>query len=319
MEDSAYQINNLISAYRKRNTLAPVGKQDENAPVIKQYRNKFVDGMMRERVPIHVQASKELSPLDNPPAFRNTANGYNINSGGVLPSNYLKNNVNFSGTKVKGEENKTQFRIRPQTPKLDMILLKQTKRHKLSKIQPLPIKAKDVNIPKAKITKKRIKLKRKSSKEEVTSSAPEVKQPEKEDVHTQQNFYTGKLVAEEEVRHTEDISDDDELATQPKSETGVLFGAAYENKYIDIVENEEVLDYTELNERMLEISLGMSKEELKEMTKVEIKVDTTNTHMQHVGEVLHSLKLLKLNDSVIPSCRDLGTSFRNLQVLCINR
>lgn len=75
----------------------------------------------------------------------------------------------------------------------------------------------------------------------------------------------------------------------------------------------------ELNEKMLQISLGMSVEQLQELTKIEIRVDTTNTHMQYVGEVLQSLQILRLNDSVIPSARDLGTSFKSLQVLSINR
>ena len=99
----------------------------------------------------------------------------------------------------------------------------------------------------------------------------------------------------------------------------MLFGAAYENTYIDILENEEVENASEINERLLEISLGMDKEELRELKKIEIIVDTTNTHMQHVGEVLANLEYLKLNDSVIPSVRDLGTSFRNLQVLSLSR
>jgi hypothetical protein len=75
----------------------------------------------------------------------------------------------------------------------------------------------------------------------------------------------------------------------------------------------------EINEKLLEISLGMNKDELKGLTKIEIIVDTTNTHMQHVGEVLESLEYLKLNDSVLLSIRDLGTSFRNLQVLSVSR
>ena len=44
---------------------------------------------------------------------------------------------------------------------------------------------------------------------------------------------------------------------------GVLFGAAYENTYIDILENEGIVNDTEINERLMEITLGMSKEELK--------------------------------------------------------
>jgi len=109
------------------------------------------------------------------------------------------------------------------------------------------------------------------------------------------------------------------MQEKQNAEKAVLFGAAYENKYIDIIENDNVENEMELNEKMLEISLGMTTDELKELTKIEIKVDTTNTHMQFVGEILQSLKILRLNDSVIPTARDLGTSFRNLQVLSLNR
>lgn len=143
---------------------------------------------------------------------------------------------------------------------------------------------------------------------------------EKETVHTQQNFFVEKLVKQEEEEFkVSEAYIDDELYFEPKNEPGILFGAAYENKYIDILENEEFENDVELNEKMLKISLGMTTEELSKLTKIEIKVDTTNTHMQYVGEILLSLKMLKLNDSIIPSARDLGTSFRNLQVLHINR
>lgn len=140
---------------------------------------------------------------------------------------------------------------------------------------------------------------------------------EKEVVYTQQNFFANKLDIEEDER--KDHSDDEVLMQNDKPETGVLFGAAYENTYIDIVENENFDNIEEINERLLEISLGMDRDELKTLEKIEIIVDTTNTHMQHVGEVLQNLNYLKLNDSVIPSIRDLGTSFRNLQVLSLSR
>jgi hypothetical protein len=123
-----------------------------------------------------------------------------------------------------------------------------------------------------------------------------------ESVHTQQNFYMEKLVEPQESEiQVNEADTDDELFFQPKSEAGILFGAAYENKYIDILENDQIENDMEINERMLEISLGMNKDELMKLNKIEIKVDTTNTHMQYVGEMLQSLTLLKLNDSVIPS------------------
>lgn len=150
----------------------------------------------------------------------------------------------------------------------------------------------------------------------VVDTQPEEK---REVAYTQQNFFAQKLDLDEEVKVKDVNSDDEAVFLQPKHETGVLFGAAYENTFIDILENEDVVNGTEINERLLEISLGMDKDELRRLEKIEIVVDTTNTHMQHVGEVLQSLTSLKLNDSVIPSVRDLGTSFRHLRVLSINR
>ena len=117
---------------------------------------------------------------------------------------------------------------------------------------------------------------------------------------TQQNFFSDKLEVKLDSHLREDLSDDDTILSQDKPETGVLFGAAYENIYLDILENEEIGNDTDINERLLEITLGMSKEELKALDKIEIVVDTTNTHMQHVGEVLQNLQSIKLNDSVIP-------------------
>lgn len=142
MENNEYQINNLISAYRKANTLSKLSQPEVVGPTIKKYRNKFVDGMIREKVPIHVQASKEISPIGNNNIYR-----FNAELSGKFASSAgdgkLKDNSMFSGTKVIGEDNKTQFRIRPQTPKLDMILLKKAKRNKLSKIEQLPKKIKE--------------------------------------------------------------------------------------------------------------------------------------------------------------------------------
>jgi hypothetical protein len=221
---------------------------------------------------------------------------------------------------VIGGDKKTQFRIRPQTPKLDMILLQKAKRKKLDHIEPLPVRQKSIRKP-ININKRKIKIKRKDS----TKSEKRPEQSDNEEVVkrevvlTQQNFYNQKLDVRLEEKINNVKSDEDEIMETQKQETGVLFGAAYENTYIDILENEGIVNDTEINERLLEICLGMSKEGLKEMDKIEIVVDTTNTHMQHVGEVLINLTNLRLNDSVIPSIRDLGTSFKSLQVLSISR
>lgn len=90
MDSNAYQINNLISAYRKSNKLAALDRPAETGPIIKKYSNKFVDSMMRERVPIHVQAFKEVSVLDHNVSIDKTANDISFGGANRFGSTLLK-------------------------------------------------------------------------------------------------------------------------------------------------------------------------------------------------------------------------------------
>lgn len=269
---------------------------------------------MITKIPIHVQASQELSLLEQEKPGKLAPMSGMIRKPNPFVSNAYALSSNFTGTQVKEGGGKTQFRIRPQTPKLDMILLKKTQRRQLTKIEPLPAKKVKIKKPANKIQMRKIKIKRKESTEKADKRADQTETsdtPAPAVVQTQQNFYDQKLDVRLEEKLKNEYSDEDAiLEPEKRQETGVLFGAAYENTYIDILENEGVQDSTEINERLLEISLGMDRQELRELEKIEIVVDTTNTHMQHVGEVLVNLRSLKLNDSVIPSIRDLGTSFK---------
>jgi len=47
--------------------------------------------------------------------------------------------------------------------------------------------------------------------------------------------------------------------------SNVLFGEAYEQKFIEMLEQDSTLD---INERMLEHSLGMPVDELKKLEKI---------------------------------------------------
>ena len=82
-------------------------------------------------------------------------------------------------------------------------------------------------------------------------------------IQTQKNFYNQKLEIKINKDVRKDFSDEEAETELEKPEMGVLFGAAYENTYIDILENEGIVNDTEINERLMEITLGMSKEELK--------------------------------------------------------
>lgn len=67
-----------------------------------------------------------------------------------------------------------------------------------------------------------------------------------------------------------------------------------------------------MNEKFLSEHLGMSIEQLESLEKIDMKVDTSEDHLQSVGDVMINLIELKLNDSIVKSTRDLGTSFRKL-------
>jgi hypothetical protein len=76
----------------------------------------------------------------------------------------------------------------------------------------------------------------------------------------------------------------------------------------------------DLNEKFLSLALGgVEVAELALLTKIELRVDTSCHNLQVTGEILPSLDLLKLNDSVIRCFRDIGTSFKNVRVLHIAR
>ncbi len=79
-------------------------------------------------------------------------------------------------------------------------------------------------------------------------------------------------------------------------------------------------DVVDLNEKFLSLALGgVEVAELALLTKIELRVDTSCHNLQVTGEILPSLDLLKLNDSVIRCFRDIGTSFKNVRVLHIAR
>ena len=133
MDNKQYRINNLINAYRKPNTLPSLTSQNETGPIIKKYTNKFTDGFTREKVPIHVQASKEITGFSKKSALYTDKD--------KLAPLYREERKEASFLPANKENKK--FRIRPQTPKLDMIQI--VKKSKLSKIE--EFKEKEPEIP----------------------------------------------------------------------------------------------------------------------------------------------------------------------------
>ena len=57
----------------------------------------------------------------------------------------------------------------------------------------------------------------------------------------------------------------------------------------------------DLDEKLLETALNMPVAEMHALEKIKIQVDTSNSHLQRVGEILESVIHLNLNDSIIRS------------------
>ena len=92
------------------------------------------------------------------------------------------------------------------------------------------------------------------------------------------------------------------------------------DQFFEILDQEEVEDVIDLNEKFLCMALGgIEVSELAMLPKIELRVDTSSHNLQVTGEILTSLEYLKLNDSIIRSFRDIGTSFKNVRVLHIAR
>ena len=93
-----------------------------------------------------------------------------------------------------------------------------------------------------------------------------------------------------------------------------------QDHFMEIMNNEQVEDVIDLNEKFLAMALGgIEVSELSLLPKLELRVDTTCHSLQVTGEILPSLEYLKLNDSIVRCFRDIGTSFKNVRVLQCHR
>lgn len=64
----------------------------------------------------------------------------------------------------------------------------------------------------------------------------------------------------------------------------------FDDKFQEIIDNEEVEDVVDLNERFLSQQLGIEQDELSLITKIELRVDTSCHNLQITGEILSSLQ-----------------------------
>lgn len=82
----------------------------------------------------------------------------------------------------------------------------------------------------------------------------------------------------------------------------------YEKPMIEEITVESLEKYTERQE-----------EEFENVRKLTLKFDANADSLQLVGDLFCNLTELKLNNSIVPSLRDLGTSLQNLKILWVNR
>lgn len=112
----------------------------------------------RTKVPIHIQASEELALIEKQRPTRVKPLNKINRKPNPFASSVFPSNAKFTGTKVIDGDTKTQFRIRPQTPKLDMILLQKAKRKQLRKLDAKPVRKAVIEKKAPQAQKKKIKI-----------------------------------------------------------------------------------------------------------------------------------------------------------------
>ena len=79
------------------------------------------------------------------------------------------------------------------------------------------------------------------------------------------------------------------------------------------------LDLQEITEEKVAQLAETDTEFLPSLSSFKVRVNLNMNSLQRLGEILPNLKELKLNDSIINSLRDLGTTLTNLEVLWVSR
>ncbi|KAJ3384428.1 hypothetical protein CcCBS67573_g07955 [Chytriomyces confervae] len=97
----------------------------------------------------------------------------------------------------------------------------------------------------------------------------------------------------------------------------LLYGNSH-NPKINTASDElaELMDGFLSPEKLMQVS---GEKELDQVTSIVLKLDTRLTSVASVGKTLPNLEKFKLNNSYIPSIRDLGSGYQNLTVLWMAR
>lgn len=104
---------------------------------------------------------------------------------------------------------------------------------------------------------------------------------------------------EDLVETRSDQEDEEDSGEDSEPVTNVNVFENMQEKLFEILENEEVVDVVDLNEKFLSQQLGVERDDLAVLPKIELRVDTRCHNLQVTGEILPSLECLKLNDSII--------------------
>ena len=60
----------------------------------------------------------------------------------------------------------------------------------------------------------------------------------------------------------------------------------FQEKFMEIIDNEDVEDALDLNEKFLSYHLNIDSEDLSFLSKIELRVDTSQHNLQIAGEIL---------------------------------
>eukprot|EP00347_Sterkiella_histriomuscorum_P023670 403333794 len=218
----------------------------------------------------------------------------------------------------------TAFRIRPQTPRLNLLKNRPPPKVGRNQRKPEPLERRVNNNLLAPIDhelfKTKIKpLKQKKQKVEVDLEQVEVRDDLSEDtpkeLTTDPNEESGN---QEDLGIYNDQEDDAASVIDQGKYASNAGGGLFSGFDLEDFDDEEIENAIELNELFLSQQMGVKPEELARLTKIELRVDTTCHNLQATGEILSGLEYLKMNDSVIKCFRDIGTSFRFLEELYIS-
>lgn len=93
----------------------------------------------------------------------------------------------------------------------------------------------------------------------------------------------------------------------------------YEREAQLLEEMEIFNDLADLTEEKLAELIDIEESKFDRVVNISLKVDLSFNSLVAVGEMLPNLRTLRLNGSLMSSLRDIGNSFKNLEVLYVSK